>query len=55
MEEISYITNDSYAIYVGYTSTCMSCKIRLYEVEKISHLIKEMKFREEIENGEKVQ
>ena len=44
MEEISYVTNDSYAIYVGYTSTCMSCKIRLYEVEKISHLIKEMKF-----------
>lgn len=44
MEDVSCITNDPYALYVGYTPTCMSCKIRLYEVEKISHLISNMKF-----------
>ena len=44
MEDVSCITNDPYALYVGYTSMCMSCKIRLYEVEKISHLISNMKF-----------
>ena len=44
MKEINYITSDSYALYVGYTQTCMSCKIRLYEVEKVSQLLKEMSF-----------
>ena len=42
MKKVTRIENDKFALYVGYSQTCLSCEIRMFEVSKVSPLVKEL-------------